>query len=121
MESAGFLGRVSQAEGAGMQCPPGLHGDSCETGAAELREQEAEVRVWLWFPLWATGNTKWFSPEALDRWKTVGGSGFRQRLKTRSVHSVFILSFRCLLIIHMETSSSGRCPGWNINVGVYGA
>lgn len=46
MESAGFLERVSQAEGPGMQCPPGLHGDSCETGAAELREQWAEVRVW---------------------------------------------------------------------------
>lgn len=120
MESAGFLGRVSQAEGAGMQGPPGLRGDSCETGATELREEEAEVSVWLWFPLWATGNTKLFSPEASDRWKTMRGTGSRQRLRVRSIHSGFILSFRCLLIIHMETSSSGRRPSWNINVGVYG-
>lgn len=55
-------------------------------------------------------KNKMFLTWGLGRQKSVGGTGFRQRLGVRWIHSVFIVSFRCLLIIHVEMSSTGQRP-----------
>lgn len=98
---------------------------ACMGTTVRLKEMELGVSGRGWgqsgagaWPYWAQNlvspllemKNKMFLTWRLGRWKSVGGTGYRQRLGMRRIHSGFIVSFRCLLIIHVEMLSSEERP-----------